>query len=916
MGPVCAFSTAAVRRGVCLRHGGIRRTGQAAAALSSILAGAWRCAVLCLALHLAVGAGAASAAGNLTINKNMTITSDAEYNKITGSGSRDLTVTGARVSASDISCATVHLLARNAIITSTQNFRMGPMYVENSTLTAGSIFQSSATGRMVTDNSHIEANIISLGWDYLLNEAAAPPDGPHQHNNSVLTATGSITLYGGLEVVSGDTVVTSTGGNIFARMEDGLTQRDGATLTLNAPNGKITAQNIMATNVLANSLYANNVTMEGGSFTLTGALDQAANNNIITDNLTLTNSNSSIAGLSVGGAAVVSGGQLTAGELVAQRGLTVNDHARAGIESLALENGTLLAVNSRLAVKQFKDSAAASAVVGNNAALGLGTADADWIVRQFDTADASSLGPVSAALAVTTPQSLATLPGIVVDGAVMGRPAGVAPGHAILAPRSLLVVNAAAAAQNGAGALSGGSFDVRSGAKLYIPDAVNGATYKVLSGAGSYADASAWSGDNLASGTPLLQLVRLPQFGMIGTRVVPATSVFPGLDPGLGGVSDAGIADDSIGPTHADSDIAGIRFLSRATGRDYIGNDPRLAAITIESAARMAALGAVPEMTLAANQAASNGMGQRLGVEPGGGVQAVGEDGTSEEEALHRHGWALWVMPIFQSTNGFGMTAGNWDLDFSGALGGIALGCDYTFESALRLGVSLNVGGGHARGSGDLASTENDMGFWGLGAYAGWRQGNFGLAADVAYTSAYNSLKQDLPAGMEMRPLKADVSSWALGAGLRADYTFATPWLDVTPHAGVRYHYLYTGSYDAKSNGTVLEAEATSQNIWTFPVGFSLSRELELPRGWHCRPVLDLSVIPAAGDMDARGDVRFTGTHTDVELENQIIDHITWRGALGVEFAGGDVAFGLNYSFQAGLKTTAQGVTASFSYQF
>ncbi|MDE7241779.1 hypothetical protein, partial [Desulfovibrio sp.] len=682
MGPLLAFTPAVIRR---LARAGARFRVLAAFSF--------------LVLALAVGAASALAAGNLSITSATTIDANADYNDITGSGA-NLTVSGASVTANDIRCPTVHMLARNAVITSAQNFRMGPMYVENSTLTAGNIFQSSATGRMVTDNSHIVAATISLGWDYTLNQAAAPPDGPHRHDNSILTAKNSVQLYGGLEVVSGDTVVTSENGNIFARLVDGLTQRDGATLTLQAPKGKITAQTIVAANLRAQSLYANNVSIQGGTFILTGPLDAAANNNIISDNLTLRGSTSSIAGLSVGGPAVVSGGELTAGELEVQRGLTVNDHARAGIESLALKNGTLLAINSRLAVKQFKDSASASAVVGHNAALGLGTADADWIVRQFDTADASSLGPVTAALAVATPQSLAALPGIVVDGAVMGRPAGVTPGHAILAPRSLLVVNAAAAAQNGAGALSGGSFDVRSGAKLYIPDAVSGATYKVLNGAGSYADASAWNGANLASGTPLLELVRLPQFGMIGTRQVPASNVFPGLSPGLGSVPDAGIADDSIGPAHADSDIAGIRFLSRATGRDYIGNDRRLAAITIESAARMAALGAVPQMTLAANQAAGNAMGQRTGAEPGGGVRAMGEDGAPEEEELHRHGWALWVMPIFQSANGFGMTSGNWGLDFSGALGGIALGCDYTFESALRLGLSLNVGGGYARGSG------------------------------------------------------------------------------------------------------------------------------------------------------------------------------------------------------------------------
>ena len=186
----------------------------------------------------------------------------------------------------------------------------------------------------------------------------------------------------------------------------------------------------------------------------------------------------------------------------------------------------------------------------------------------------------------------------------------------------------------------------------------------------------------------------------------------------------------------------------------------------------------------------------------------------------------------------------------------------------------------------------------------------------MAYTSAYNSLRQELPAGMEMRPLQSEISSWALSGGLRAEYRIRTPWLEVVPHAGARYLYLHTGDYDAKSTGTVLEGDAMRQNIWTFPAGIAFSRELELNRGWRCRPMLDLSVIPAAGDLKAKGDVHFTGTQGTGEVTNQIMDHVTWRGALGVEFSGGDFSFGLNYSFQAGLKTTAQGVTASFSYEF
>lgn len=876
---------------------------------------------LCLTGLFPIPASPAFAAPDLVLNGgNTRITSDADYNIISANSRSDLSVLGAHVDANTIK-GSIHLYGNDAVLSAAGRFSIGSFYIENTTLRTSGIFQATATGDMVMANSHIVADSVSMGHDHIITppEFDAPPPAPDappvQHSDSTITARSDVIFYGGLSVVGGESVVTSLEGSISASRAPGLSAGDGAELSLYAPNGRISSPTVRATNVAAKSLFANDVTVRNGSFTLTGEAS-GPRENWINQTLNLQNANASIAALHVDGATVISGGSLRAGALELPGGVTVNGGARAGIETLTLNNETLLAVNSRVAVASFNNSASGGAVVGANAALGLGTADPDWVLRQFDAADGSTLGPVTAALAVAAPQSLAELPGIVVDGSLSAKPTAVTGRTAVFAPKSLLVVSAKAADEGGAGALSGGTFEVRPGAKLYIPDAVNGGTYKVLSGTGDYGDESAWNGANLASGTPLLDLVRLDTFGMIGTRMVSAESVFTKLHPLLVDMLDKTYAEGIIGPPHVDSAIPGVRFLSRAISREYIANDGRLAASTIESAARMAALGAVPQMTMAANQAGSNAMGRRSGAEPGGGVFATGEDAASPEGAPHRHGWALWITPIFQSANGFGMTAGNWDMDFSGNLGGIALGCDYTFASALRLGASLNLGGGYARGSGELAATTNSMGFWGVGLYAGWQAGNLGLSADVAYTSAYNSLKQSLPQGMEMRPLKSDVTSWALSSGLRADYRIPTPWLDVAPHAGVRYLYLHTDGYDVKSGGTVLEGDPMRQNIWTFPAGVSFSREFGLPGGWHCRPVLDLSVIPAAGDMDAKGDVRFTGTGIDSDLETQIMDHVTWRGALGVEFSGGDLSLGLNYSFQGGMKTSAQGVTASFSYQF
>ena len=132
----------------------------------------------------------------------------------------------------------------------------------------------------------------------------------------------------------------------------------------------------------------------------------------------------------------------------------------------------------------------------------------------------------------------------------------------------------------------------------------------------------------------------------------------------------------------------------------------------------------------------------------------------------------------------------------------------------------------------------------------------------------------------------------------------------------MRYTSLNTDEYDVKSGGTVLKGDAINQNIWTFPVGVAFSKEIETGNGWHFKPSLDLAVIPAAGDIKARGDVRFTGVNGSAEVETQTMDYITYMGQAGLEFGNDTVSLGVNYNLQAGANTTAHGVFGTFRYEF
>lgn len=506
-------------------------------------------------------------------------------------------------------------------------------------------------------------------------------------------------------------------------------------------------------------------------------------------------------------------------------------------------------------------------------------------------------------------------------------PSGKVTDTAYFGDDSLLVVDGTKLGNNAAITASNGTAVIKDGAKLQIVNATKGdvtilngfngtnavtGTSGITIGTGWGKDTSVANPDRMLSST--LKVDDTAGSVTITNGVNRASDVLPGLDSDLDPVM-ASVWDNSLNDEN--SDAMGVRFLSRAANSGYIA-DAGKAAATIESAARIAFAGAVPQMTKMASDAGTNAVVNRLGfANPADGAQAMDAEGKIVDR--NTTGFALWIAPLWQSQHGWGMEAGNMDYGFNGNLGGVSLGADYTFENAIRAGITFNIGGGYAESSGgDLSSTDNRMNFWGLGAYAGWNYENFGLMADVSYTSTWNQLKQDLDSRLGMgNELEADVQATAISAGLRAEYLLQTSALDIIPHIGVRYMSLNTWGYDVEANGgNVLEGDGFHQDIWTFPVGVTFTKDFTLDSGWSFKPSIDFSVIPAAGDIKAKQDVRFTGAPVGAELETQMMDYLTWQGGVGLELANDNMSIGVNYTLQAGQHTTGHGVFGSFRYEF
>ena len=801
-------------------------------------------------------------------------------------------------------------------------------------------------------------------------------------NGTIRSTTGDVNLTAGASNASG--TIAADAGNITAT-NAAITVADGAELivasgkAINVGAGDITATNVQAgTTITAADVTATNVQAKtltaSGDVTVTDGVLNTKDASSVGGTLNLSDATARVGNLNVTGAATIEGGSFTGGDVTLGDDSTISNGATVAVDTLTGTSGKTLAVGSAtdtaatsltvntlnmaggsllidpawtsgsnvMAVGNF-DSGTIDVLagVGQNSMLLIGSADANWLTSQVNAATNGAgltRNGVDSVLGIYSAQVLNdTTGGIQVDGTKTN--GGVTPlnptaNTADFSGKSLLVVNAdAATGGNVALTATGGTLNLTDGAKLRIAGAKIGADYTVVDGftttnylkadgttPTTETNSTAWVGANLSTDSKLVHLEKSAT-GEYKGALTSAATFMPKLDGELVKVVNNMALAGNTGAAGEMSETKGVRFLNRAISPNYLNNDAA-AAVTIESAARMALAGAVPQMTMAASNAAGNAVTQRTGLaQPGGNaIQSMAPDGSMQTGAsagdAAKTGFAMWIMPLYQSSNGYGMKAGNFDMDFSGGLGGVAIGADYTFDNAIRAGITFNIGGGYAQGSGDLNETTNNMNFWGIGAYAGWAQNNFGVTADVNYTSTYNKLEQDLPASMQMGKLKSDVTAYAISAGLRGEYKIETSALDIIPHVGVRYMSLNTDEYDVKSGGTVLKGDAINQSIWTFPIGVAFSKQIETGNGWHFKPSLDLAVIPAAGDIDARSDVRFTGTGTKAELDTQTMDYVSYMGQAGLEFGNDTTSLGVNYNIQLGAKSTAHGVFGTFRYEF
>ena len=627
-------------------------------------------------------------------------------------------------------------------------------------------------------------------------------------------------------------------------------------------------------------------------------------------------------------------------ELVAEAGSLAMEKIEAALESLTADQADVSIKGSKLEVGSFTVAEGDVSVEGSSLEIGElvanggsifidptdltvaklagGELNSDVYIGEGSTFnlggyDLTKAPVATATLAIGAGQSIAVKSGsLVVDGKLIAKPATApADGSATFAKDSLLAVDASSVS-GGTAALTGiGKLTVEAGAKLYLSDSAANQTYTIADFA--EADVKGWQQQDttLTDGSTaaetitngLLKATTEVKDGVV--TVVTAKDVESEFfTEGLPTSALHELADKGA---RVDDASMGKKFLSRATdgGSQYVSASTDTVE-AINEVSRAAITASVQNTSLRIADASSNTVLSHMSL--------AQHDGS---KAIHADGVDFWAAPMYGNLYTSGMvTSGS---SVRGQFGGLALGADLEAGQFLggtfRLGAAINGGGGQSETKGTATSTQNDYDFGGLNFYAGWNSGALNVIASVGYGFGNHEVEMRIPVA-GVNKAKADIDTSAFTADLRAEYQLKTPYVDILPHAGIRYTALKTDAHDLKVGGSVLNSvQSDTQNIVQFPLGVTLSKDFNLA-GWTVKPSADVSVIPAAGDKKATTKVNFSGLDAWDSMNTRVMDSTSWAGTIGIQAEKGNMTFGLNYGVQASSHETDQNIQVKFGWKF
>ena len=322
-----------------------------------------------------------------------------------------------------------------------------------------------------------------------------------------------------------------------------------------------------------------------------------------------------------------------------------------------------------------------------------------------------------------------------------------------------------------------------------------------------------------------------------------------------------------------------------------------------EAVARLAVYGGAAQAAISASASTYDAVSGRMG---------VGANGANITVADNTQGAALWLAPIYKSSDSDGFDAEGVDYGVDMDLYGVALGADYTLSNGIRFGAMFNVGSGDVDGQGAGSGVSNDFDYYGFAVYGGYSMGALSVVADVSYTVADN----DLEGNTSIDRVGATLDSTNLSLGVTGQYQLDFNGTTVTPHAGLRFSRIDLDDYSVDGEGVIANYDADSMNIFSIPVGVTFAKEFT-GDAWTVKPSLDLTLTGNFGDDETDGTVHWAGVENlSTNVSSEVLDNFTYGATLGVAAKTGNFSLGLGVNYTGSSNVDEFGVQANARFVF
>ena len=323
-----------------------------------------------------------------------------------------------------------------------------------------------------------------------------------------------------------------------------------------------------------------------------------------------------------------------------------------------------------------------------------------------------------------------------------------------------------------------------------------------------------------------------------------------------------------------------------------------------EAAARLGVYGGAPQAAIKAGQSSTDAIAARFG---------IGSALSNLTVAGNTQGAALWLAPVYKTSDSDGFDAQGVDYGVNVDLYGVALGADYTLANGMSFGAMFNVGSGEVDGEGAASSTSNDFDYYGFGAYVGYTMGQFSVVGDVSYTVADNEVE----ASTSVDHIGTQMDSTNLSLGVTGKYELSFSGVNVTPHVGLRYSNIDLDDYTIDGNDVIASADSDKLNLFSIPVGVTIAKEFK-GESWTVAPSFDLTLTGQFGDDELDGSVSWAGvSNLTTDTTTEVFDNFTYGATLGVEAqSAGGVALGINVGYTGSSNVDEFGVNANARFVF